>query len=419
MRSSVGMRTKNCPLLMRTSIIELSSSPNRHLLGRVTVCRRSLLIPIGTCTPFLVLSRGGDRMPCSNPSLAYFPIDRKTGRRSKKLAFVHSVVGWEREFFDMSVSFIRNHEFAEPYLIPCGKCLHCLMMRARDWSFRCQCEYETMGSALFLTLTYNDEHLPLVDGVPSLQRRDMQLFLKSLRKRFDGQRLSYFGCGEYGGNGFRPHYHIMVFGLSLDDLVLWKRSAKGFVLFRSATIESLWSRGFSTVEPCTSRTIDYVTRYSLKKASQDFSSFPVRPFTACSKRPAIGLGWFNSYGRGLVKFDSDGKVVDASVLFRGTPMPLPRYFLKRFGLSGDEVLVNGLEDYRRSYRNFEDFSDLSSGRLLRLDDLSTLRFSVRSSQFDSLSIPDVSASADNARYESRTQGGGSRRRKGESILRRL
>lgn len=358
-------------------------------------------------------------MPCSNPSLAYFPFDRKTGRRSKKLAFVHSVVGWEREYFDMSVSFIRNREFTEPYLIPCGKCLHCLMMRARDWSFRCQCEYETFGSALFLTLTYNEENLPFVEGVPSLNRRDMQLFLKSLRKHFDGQRLSYFGCGEYGGNGLRPHYHIMVFGLNLDDLQLWKRSAKGFVLYRSSTIEKIWTRGFSTVEPCNSRTIDYVTRYSLKKASQDFSSFPVRPFTACSKRPAIGLEWFNLHGRDLVKFGSDGKVCDASVLFRGSPMPLPRYFLKRFGLSDDEVLVNGLEDYRRSYRNFEDFSDLSSGRLLLLDDLSTLRFGARCSEFDSLSIPDDSASADNARYESRTQGGEDSRRKGESILRRL
>lgn len=339
-------------------------------------------------------------MPCSNPSLAFFPIDRKSGLRSRKIEFVRPVVGMSDDDLLAWCNMIWNVECTKPLLIPCGRCLHCLMMRARDWSFRCQCELETMGSALFLTLTYNDEHLPCVDGVPSLQRRDLQLFLKSLRKYLDGKRISYFGCGEYGSHTHRPHYHLVIFGLSLDDLEIWSRSAKGSVLFRSPTVEKFWSRGFSSVGACNSQSIDYVTRYSLKKTLQDFGSFPVSPFTACSKRPAIALDWFNLHKNELVKFDGDGKVCDASVFFRGNPMPLPRYFLKRYGLSDDEVLLNGLETFRDSYRVFEDIHDLCSYRLEDLDDVSVDRFRSRSSDVDSLRIifPDVSVGADNARY---------------------
>ena len=361
-------------------------------------------------------------MPCSNPSLAFFPFDRKTGVRSRKIEFVRPVVGMSDDDLLAHCRYIWLEHCTKPLLIPCGKCLHCLMMRARDWSFRCQCELETSGSALFLTLTYNDEHLPRLDGVPCLQRVDLQLFLKRLRKSLGGKRISYFGCGEYGSHGFRPHYHLVIFGLCLDDLEIWSRSAKGSVLFRSPTVERLWQHGFSSVGACNSQSIDYVTRYSLKKCSQDFGSFPVRPFTACSKRPAIGLNWFNLHSSDLVKFDADGKVCDASVMFRGNPMPLPRYFLKRFGLSDDEVLLNGLEVYRDSYRVLEDVHDLCSFRLENLDDVSISRYRANSADVDLLRIifPDVSVGADNVRYESRTQGGeAARRRKGESILRRL
>lgn len=81
-------------------------------------------------------------------------------------------------------------------------------------------------------------------------------------------------------------------------------------------------------------------------------------------------------------------------------MPLPRYFLKRYGLSDDEVLLNGLETFRDSYRVFEDIHDLCSYRLEDLDDVSVDRFRSRSSDVDSLRIifPDVSVGADNARY---------------------
>ena len=64
-------------------------------------------------------------------------------------------------------------------LVPCGKCLHCKLNSAKMWSIRIMHELKSWDSALFVTLTYNDEHLPKDN---SLDKRDLQLFFKRLRK---------------------------------------------------------------------------------------------------------------------------------------------------------------------------------------------------------------------------------------------
>lgn len=61
----------------------------------------------------------------------------------------------------------------------------------------------------FVTLTYDDEHLP---ANASLSKRDVQLFFKRMRKA--GFSLRYVCCGEYGENGGRPHYHCVFYGFS-------------------------------------------------------------------------------------------------------------------------------------------------------------------------------------------------------------
>lgn len=47
-------------------------------------------------------------------------------------------------------------------VVPCGKCMACVEKRQKDFSFRIRMEAEKRGSMVFLTLTYANEHLPLV-----------------------------------------------------------------------------------------------------------------------------------------------------------------------------------------------------------------------------------------------------------------
>lgn len=59
-----------------------------------------------------------------------------------------------------------GREHLRPYLydtvvVPCGKCLACLKNKQSSMVVRCKREAEKRGSFAFMTLTYDDEHLPL------------------------------------------------------------------------------------------------------------------------------------------------------------------------------------------------------------------------------------------------------------------
>ena len=107
--------------------------------------------------------------------------------------------------------------------IPCGKCIGCRLDYSRTWADRCMLESQYHKNNWFLTLTYDNDHLPEQrpgSPVHSLQKRDMQLFMKRLRKRFPNDKIRFFGCGEYGSKSCRPHYHLLLFGVPFEDLVL-------------------------------------------------------------------------------------------------------------------------------------------------------------------------------------------------------
>lgn len=101
----------------------------------------------------------------------------------------------------------------EKVSVPCGRCPQCLARRISGWSFRLQHASKQCTSAYFITLTYAPPHCPVTPkGFMSLSKRDVQLFFKRLRKAHPKQsNIRYFACGEYGGNGERPHYHLILF----------------------------------------------------------------------------------------------------------------------------------------------------------------------------------------------------------------
>jgi hypothetical protein len=94
---------------------------------------------------------------------------------------------------------------------PCGKCPPCVRRRVSGWAFRLNKQSEQSNSAHFVTLTYNDEHITKTkNGLDTLVKADLQKFFKRLRK-LTKEKISYYAVGEYGTDGQRPHYHIILF----------------------------------------------------------------------------------------------------------------------------------------------------------------------------------------------------------------
>lgn len=240
--------------------------------------------------------------------------------------------------------------------LPCGQCVGCRLERSRQWAVRCTHEASQHEHNCFITLTYDDQHLPH-DG--SLNHRHFQLFMKRLRKHFSNTDIRYYMCGEYGGKLGRPHYHAILFGCNFADYSLWFKSDAGSSLYRSKTLESLWTFGFSSIGAVTFESAAYVARYCMKKvtgsaADKHYSTVStvtgevtsrLPEYNRMSLKPGIGSKWFNRYQTDV--FPHDRVIVD------GMPTKPPRYYDKLLGRINkdkfDDVKYNRLVDNLTSY----------------------------------------------------------------------
>lgn len=83
---------------------------------------------------------------------------------------------------------VRFHGRADVQALPCGRCIGCRLERSRQWATRLMHEAQMHPSASFVTLTYDDPHLP---RGASLQLDHLQKFLKRLRRRLP-QQIRFF-----------------------------------------------------------------------------------------------------------------------------------------------------------------------------------------------------------------------------------
>ena len=204
---------------------------------------------------------------------------------------------------------------------PCGQCVGCRMDNAFDWKVRCCLELQYNPLCFFVTLTYDDQHLPFskATGQPVLHYHDVQKFLYLLRAYMPYVR--YYGCGEYGSedNTRRPHYHILLWSpITIDGMV-------GVRKFTSSDIAKCWKFGMHVIEHVTPGNIAYVCGYVVKKqADPDWDDYEVRPFTFMSTKPAIGAQYFIDHYDSIKATKKVYAVLDESR--KPQAARLPRYF---------------------------------------------------------------------------------------------
>lgn len=191
--------------------------------------------------------------------------------------------------------------------VACGRCIGCRLDYSKNWAMRCYHESKLYKDNVFLTLTYDDDHVPWSDqtGEQTLVLRDLQLFWKNLRK--DGVKLRYFACGEYGDLTYRPHYHSIVFGFKPADLELTGCSKLGFNYYKSNYLDSVWKLGHVLVADVSFDTCAYVARYVTKKvygehADQYYQGIK-KEFCVMSRRPGIGHDYYLKYGKDWYAYD--------------------------------------------------------------------------------------------------------------------
>ena len=248
-------------------------------------------------------------------------------------------------------STLAGHEedgdYVNYYLIPCGHCLGCRQDQANEWTNRLLMESKYHDSMYFITLTYDDDHLHGVawtdedtgefHGGYTLDKRDCQLFFKLLRRHFPDDKIRFYLAGEYGPTSGRPHYHTIVFGLHVDDLVPFGVSETGSQYYVSESVANCWKRGFISIEPANEFTIRYVTGYVTKKLgvypNEQFEREGlVPPFSLSSRKPGIGRQFLDENAQDIIQKDR----IVLSTPNGSVQCGIPRYFLKALSDNGYE-----------------------------------------------------------------------------------
>ncbi|WNK13078.1 MAG: replication initiator protein [Microvirus sp.] len=240
---------------------------------------------------------------------------------------VRPIQAWQTD--GGQIVFAERGKIRRSLTLRCGQCVGCRLERSRQWAVRCMHEAQLHVSNSFVTLTYDDEHVPR-DG--SLRYSDFQYFMKRLRLEYGPTR--FYMCGEYGEQFKRPHFHACLFGLYFPDRVLFRETEAGSSIFTSVALTRLWPHGFSSVGDVTFESAAYVARYVMKKvtgaladdhyARVDSESgemyWLVPEFTRMSLKPGIGAPWMDRFYPDVFPNDY--------VLVRGRKCRPPRYYQK-------------------------------------------------------------------------------------------
>jgi len=222
----------------------------------------------------------------------------------------------------------RNGDIVREIELPCGRCIGCRLERSRQWAIRCMHEGSMYDENCFLTLTYDDDHLP---HDYSLNYRHFQLFMKRLRVKYPGRKIRFFMCGEYGDSTSRPHYHAILFNFNFADRKPLKPLDASCKLTSSRELETLWPFGLSSIGELTFHSAAYVARYVLKKVTGDSAAAHYRivdeygelhdrepEFMHCSLKPGIGQPWLDKWKTDVYPHDY--------VVVNGKKVKPPKYY---------------------------------------------------------------------------------------------
>lgn len=271
------------------------------------------------------------------------------------------------------------------YFVPCGRCEVCLSKESNQWQIRLFEELKVADNAVFLTLTYDWFHLPHDDdfclsvdeamefefelhetydryGVPldylfrhysvldddgavwyhfpCPEKRDIQLFIKRLRKECAKRgynNVRYFAVSEYTPSTLRPHYHLILFNVPPS-------------LATKEDYAAIWQNGFTDLQPITDGRISYVAKYCFAKMVLPWVLR--KPFRLMSTRPAIGSNWYDKFVEQL-----ETKALSETTYFKdGYTYAAPRYYKNRYKYLYEKETGN-------KYDGLKEFEDYVSGEM--------------------------------------------------------
>lgn len=212
-------------------------------------------------------------------------------------------------------------------VVPCGKCPECKKKRAFAWMFRLLKEERIHKNSLFVTLTYDENNVPITPkNFMTLRKRDFQLFMKRLRFNTGLKTIKYYAAGEYGDTSWRPHYHAIMYDVPAD------------------AIDKAWGLGQIHIGNVTGQSISYTTKYICKDKRVPLHANDDRApeFSLMSKN--LGLNYVNPQTTKWHKEHLASYVVTEG----GYEHPLPRYYRDKIFNEEEKLAINQINQMKAS-----------------------------------------------------------------------
>lgn len=199
----------------------------------------------------------------------------------------------------------------------CGKCRACRINAQREKKVRICHEAENWRDKCFLTLTYDPEK----HDDQNLVKKDLQDFLKRLRRFIEPDKIKYFASGEYGeSERHHAHYHLIIFGLNMYDKRVFSEHHHNLARDIWYVKCKAWDKGFVSVAPFNEARANYVAKYVIDKLNGREADkwYHGRTPEFCLTSQGLGLSWLKEHAPLLKEegFIRQGK----------KRVPLPRYY---------------------------------------------------------------------------------------------
>lgn len=301
-------------------------------------------------------------MGCYHPNLILLDSYPKLfGQQAKILKFVNSkkydFKGYE--FYEKLNNEYRKqeYEYGGRYSwekVPCKWCAGCQETYSKEWATRCMLEASQYKHNYFITLTYDENHIPKDDELVNkktgeifqndnweqghLLSKDLQDFNKRVRehwrKNYGHTGIRFYASGEYGGQTKRPHYHMIMFNLPipLEELKIYKIK-EGHILWNCDILTEKWGKGFVGLAEVNWDTCAYTARYVMKKLKgkiddEKYYEQGMTPeFVRMSRKPGIGLQYFTENFQKIYRND---EIILAGHKEKIQPVKPPKYFDIKF-----------------------------------------------------------------------------------------
>lgn len=229
---------------------------------------------------------------------------------------------------------------AKPYVntagmaFGCGQCMPCRSNRRRIWATRIMVEAAQYKDNAFVTCTYRPEEDP-----GTLVPSDMREFMRRLRERYryaTGNKLRFFGVGEYGDQHGKPHYHYMLFNFPTCAYRRSRYSAKIVDCCASCDmVRDAWGKGFVYLGEVENDSAGYISGYVTKKmTSKDDPRLNGRypEFPRMSLKPGIGAHAMFDVANTLLNYQNTLDTmadVPGELMVGKRKLPIGRYLKKR------------------------------------------------------------------------------------------